>query len=189
MYAQIGMFPLNFQKELMTYYDESIAYMSDTAEDYRKVQQHCATMDVPYGSPDDLEIPSQVRVDWSRWAHERTVNAGYASDASQKWLLERDLDWKVLGKGNPPLTLRHQFDTPDGLFPQNWPDPDEPDEMNFESHLFAALVMDDYDNREPTDHEGRLREAALNLGIPINRLDAAEGTTLIGRCDEDAFQY
>eukprot|EP00971_Amphidinium_carterae_P152257 3017731-Amphidinium_carterae.2 len=47
--------------------------------------------------------------------------------------------------------LRRQFDTPDGVFPQNWPDPDEPDEMNLEPHLLAALVMDDYDNRTPPD--------------------------------------
>eukprot|EP00971_Amphidinium_carterae_P155795 3089236-Amphidinium_carterae.1 len=101
MNAQIGMFPLNFQKELMTYYDESIAYMCDTPEDYRKMQHFYTSMDVPCGSPDDLEIPSQVRVDWSRWAHERPVNEGYSSEDSQKWLLEKDLDWKVLEKGIP----------------------------------------------------------------------------------------
>eukprot|EP00971_Amphidinium_carterae_P311577 6192714-Amphidinium_carterae.1 len=118
MYVQIEMFPLNFQKELMTYYDESIAHMCDSPEDSRKLQHFFTTMDVPYGSPDDLIVPSQVRVDWSRWAHERTVNAGYLAEDSQKWLLEKDLDWKVLEKGNPPPTLRQQFDTPDGLFPQ-----------------------------------------------------------------------
>eukprot|EP00971_Amphidinium_carterae_P156161 3096149-Amphidinium_carterae.1 len=38
---------------------------------------------------------------------------------------------------------RHQFTTPDGLFPQNWPQPDEdPNEANRESHLIAALIMD-----------------------------------------------
>eukprot|EP00971_Amphidinium_carterae_P244076 4846504-Amphidinium_carterae.1 len=157
----------------MTYYDESIAYMCDTPEDFRKMQHYFNTMDFPYGTPDDLEIPSQVRVDWSRWAHERTVNAGYMSDDSQKWLLEKDLDWKVLEKGNPPPTLRHQFNTPDGLFPQNWPDPDEPDEMNIESHLLAALVMDDYDNRVPTDQ--------VFPNIPFREMLNAEGRILAYR--------
>eukprot|EP00971_Amphidinium_carterae_P238467 4733972-Amphidinium_carterae.1 len=37
--------------------------------------------------------------------------------------------------------LRHQFNSPDGLFPQNWPEPDDnPDEANRESHLIAALT-------------------------------------------------
>eukprot|EP00971_Amphidinium_carterae_P191578 3801646-Amphidinium_carterae.2 len=49
--------------------------------------------------------------------------------------------------------MRHQFDTPDGLFPQNYPEPDEPDEANYESHLLAALVMDDYDNQVPSDQK------------------------------------
>eukprot|EP00971_Amphidinium_carterae_P322382 6407351-Amphidinium_carterae.3 len=35
MYAQTGLFPLHFQKQLLAYYDESIAYMCDTREDYR----------------------------------------------------------------------------------------------------------------------------------------------------------
>eukprot|EP00971_Amphidinium_carterae_P181904 3609574-Amphidinium_carterae.1 len=93
MYAQTGMFPLHFQKELMTYYEESIAYMFDTPDDYRKMQHHFTGIDAKHGSPDNLDIPSQVQVDWSRWAHERTINAGYQSEDSQKWLMLKDLDW------------------------------------------------------------------------------------------------
>eukprot|EP00971_Amphidinium_carterae_P112242 2223362-Amphidinium_carterae.1 len=59
MYAQTGMFPLDFQKELMTYYDESIAYMCDTPEVYRKMQNHFHWIDVKYGCPDDFDVPSQ----------------------------------------------------------------------------------------------------------------------------------
>eukprot|EP00971_Amphidinium_carterae_P018359 362094-Amphidinium_carterae.1 len=151
MYAQTGMFPLHFQKQLMTYYDESIAYMCDNKEDYRKMQNHFEGIDVNYNCPDTLDVPSQVQVDWSRWAHERTVNAGYLPEDSHKWLLERDLDWKAVVKGMPPPMIRNQFSSPDGLFAQNWPNPDEPDEMRTESHLLAAIVMDDYDNRIPTD--------------------------------------
>eukprot|EP00971_Amphidinium_carterae_P093465 1849843-Amphidinium_carterae.1 len=40
MPTHTGMFPLHFQKQLMTYYDESIAYMCDTKDDYRKMQNH-----------------------------------------------------------------------------------------------------------------------------------------------------
>eukprot|EP00971_Amphidinium_carterae_P290385 5765668-Amphidinium_carterae.1 len=90
------MFPLHFQTQLMTYYDESIAYMCDSKEDYRKMQNHFEGIDVNFGCPDTLDVPSQVHMDWSRWAHERTVNAGCLPEDSHKWLLERDLDWKAL---------------------------------------------------------------------------------------------
>eukprot|EP00971_Amphidinium_carterae_P155344 3080872-Amphidinium_carterae.1 len=150
------------------------------------MQNHFEGIDVRYGCPDTLDVPPQVQVDWSRWAHERTVNAGYLPEDSHKWLLERDLDWKALVKGMPPPMMRNQFDSPDGLFPQNWPDPDEPDEMRTESLLLAALVMDDYDNRIPTDQvfpyvpfretldaEGRIREAGLLMGVPSAQVETA----------------
>eukprot|EP00971_Amphidinium_carterae_P306336 6087648-Amphidinium_carterae.1 len=82
-------------------------------------------------------------------AHDLHVDSLCVED-SHKWLLERDLDWKIIAKGNPPprVLLRCQFTTPDGLFPQNWPEPDEdPNEAGRESHLVAALIMDDYDNQ------------------------------------------
>eukprot|EP00971_Amphidinium_carterae_P140100 2776199-Amphidinium_carterae.1 len=186
MYAQTGMFPLHFQKQLYDYYNESIAYMCDKPEDYNRVKDHFHVIDLKHGPPDDLVIPAQVRVDWGRWAHERTVNAGYQQEESQKWLLERDLHWKAIVKGDPPLEMRQQFNSPDGLFPQNWPEPDEPDEMDYESHLVAALVMDDYDNhvpsgqvfpnvpfRETLNAEGRSRETALLLGLQRAQLDTA----------------
>eukprot|EP00971_Amphidinium_carterae_P191430 3798421-Amphidinium_carterae.1 len=186
MYAQTGLFPLHFQKQLFDYYNESISYMCDRPEDYHKVRDHFHVIDLKHGPPDDLDIPAQVRVNWGRWAHERTVNAGYQQEDSHKWLLERDLDWKILEKGNPPSEMRQQFDSPDGLFPQNWPEPDEPDEMDCESHLIAALVMDDYDNQVPSDQvfpnvpfretlnaEGRIRESARLLGVQRAQLDTA----------------
>eukprot|EP00971_Amphidinium_carterae_P172828 3425918-Amphidinium_carterae.2 len=109
------------------------------------------TLDRKHGEPHNYDVPSQVHVDWCRWAHEKTVNARYSPDDSHTWLLERELELKDVVKGMPPLTLRRQFSSPAGLFPQNWPDPDAPDEMNVDSHLLAALVMDDYDNRIPSD--------------------------------------
>eukprot|EP00971_Amphidinium_carterae_P350650 6491669-Amphidinium_carterae.3 len=91
MYAQTGLFPLHFQKQLMAYYDESIAYMCDTREDYRTLQNHFTAVDNKHGEPDNFDVPSQVHVDWCRWAHERTVNEGYSPEDSHKWLLEREL--------------------------------------------------------------------------------------------------
>eukprot|EP00971_Amphidinium_carterae_P001753 35095-Amphidinium_carterae.1 len=52
------------------------------------------------------------------------MNAGYDAGDSHKWLLERDLDWKIITKGTSPPVLRQQFDSPDGLFPQHWPEPE-----------------------------------------------------------------
>eukprot|EP00971_Amphidinium_carterae_P166827 3305748-Amphidinium_carterae.1 len=158
MYAQVGMFSLSFQKELFDYYSASIAQMCDRPEDHTKLKDFFEMVDMDHGTPDDLLIPTQVKVDWSRWAHERTVNAGYNTEDSHKWLLERDLDWKIIEKGNPPSMLRLQYSTPDGLFPQNWPAPDEePNEANRESHFVAALIMDDYDNQRTQ------LETAINL--------------------------
>eukprot|EP00971_Amphidinium_carterae_P025474 502683-Amphidinium_carterae.1 len=81
------------------------------------------------------------------------MNAGFEASDSHKWLLERELEWQTLTPGPPPSTLRQQFDSPDGVFPQNWPAPDEDiSEAQRESHIVAALIMDDHDNRVPT-HE------------------------------------
>eukprot|EP00971_Amphidinium_carterae_P264340 5243755-Amphidinium_carterae.1 len=122
--------------------------MCDRPEDHTKLNDFFAMVDIDHGTPDDLDIPTQVKVNWSRWAHERTINAGYDAEDSHKWLLERDLDWKIIAKGNPPPLLRCHFTTLDGLFPQNWPEPDEDsDEAVRESHVVAALIMDDYDNQ------------------------------------------
>eukprot|EP00971_Amphidinium_carterae_P047791 941059-Amphidinium_carterae.1 len=146
-------------------------------------------VDLDHGTPNDLHIPMQVKVDWSRWAHERTVNAGFNTEDSHKWLLERELDWKIVAKGNPPPMLRQQFTTPDGLFPQNWPVPDEGEDSNaahHESYLVAALIMDDYDNQVPPDQvfpevpfranlnlEGRLMEASILYGMQRTQLETA----------------
>eukprot|EP00971_Amphidinium_carterae_P280095 5560221-Amphidinium_carterae.1 len=92
MYALIGMFPLNFQKELMTYYDKSIAYMCDTPEDYRKMQHHFKKIDVEYGCPNTLEeASSQVIPNWSRWAQAKALNAACFREDSYKWLLEKEV--------------------------------------------------------------------------------------------------
>eukprot|EP00971_Amphidinium_carterae_P179690 3563761-Amphidinium_carterae.1 len=147
---------------------------------------HFTAVDNKHGEPDNFDVPSQVHVDWCRWAHERTVNEGYSPEDSHKWLLERELYLKDVVKGMPPPTLRRQLASPDGLFPQNWPDPDAPDEMNTDSHLLAALVLDDYDHRVPSnqvfpnvnfrdtlDAEGRIREAGLLMGVPANQVQDA----------------
>eukprot|EP00971_Amphidinium_carterae_P164589 3263059-Amphidinium_carterae.1 len=72
MYAQVGMFPLSFQKELFDYYNESIANMCDKPEDYTRMNDFFAMVDMDHGVPDELQIPTQTKVDWCRWAHERT---------------------------------------------------------------------------------------------------------------------
>eukprot|EP00971_Amphidinium_carterae_P268534 5327468-Amphidinium_carterae.2 len=69
-----------------------------------------ATLDKAHGVPDDRSIPSQVKVDWCRWAHEKTMNAGYNANDSHKWLLERELDWKTVDRGTPLPAPRQQFD-------------------------------------------------------------------------------
>eukprot|EP00971_Amphidinium_carterae_P188519 3741997-Amphidinium_carterae.1 len=66
------MFPLSFQKELFDYYNESIANMCDNPEDYTRMNDFFAMVDMDHGVPDELQIPSQTKVDWCRWAHERT---------------------------------------------------------------------------------------------------------------------
>eukprot|EP00971_Amphidinium_carterae_P192465 3819227-Amphidinium_carterae.1 len=111
-----------------------------------------ATLDKAYGISDDRLISSQVKVDWCRWAHERTINAGYNANDSHKWLLKRKLDWKIVAKETSSPVLRQQFNLPDGLFPQNWPKPDEdPSKARRKSHIIAALIMDDHDNQTSTD--------------------------------------
>eukprot|EP00971_Amphidinium_carterae_P015293 301709-Amphidinium_carterae.1 len=65
MCAQIGMFPLSFQKKLFDYYQASIAHMCDTSEDYRKLQEHFEGLDVRHTSPNNHDVPAQVQVDWS----------------------------------------------------------------------------------------------------------------------------
>eukprot|EP00971_Amphidinium_carterae_P322381 6407351-Amphidinium_carterae.2 len=78
----------------------------------------------------------------------------------------------------PPPTLRRQFASPDGLFPQNWPDPDE---MNTDSS-----PMDDYDNRVFSNlvfpnvnfcntlaAKGRICEAGLLLHVPADQVQEA----------------
>eukprot|EP00971_Amphidinium_carterae_P158253 3137160-Amphidinium_carterae.4 len=191
VYAQTGLFPLHFHKKLIAYFDESIAYMCETNADHRTLQEQFAELDAKHGPPHSWNVLAQVHVDWCRWAHERSVNEGYSTDDSQRWLLERDMELKDVIKGMPPPTLRQSFASPHGLFPQNWPEPDAPDEMNTDTHLFAALVtlslvMDDYDNRTAGDQvfpnndfrstltpEGMVREAGLLMAVPDSQVQAA----------------
>eukprot|EP00971_Amphidinium_carterae_P096996 1920212-Amphidinium_carterae.1 len=58
-------------------------------------------------------------------AYKRTINAGYEASDSYKWLLERELEWQTLKPEQPSSTLHQQLNSPDGVFPQNWPEPDE----------------------------------------------------------------
>eukprot|EP00971_Amphidinium_carterae_P249639 4955061-Amphidinium_carterae.1 len=93
--------------------------MCDKPLDYDRMTEFFAKLDEPHGVPDDMLIPSQTKVDWCRWAHERTMNAGYNAEDSHKWLLERDLeslilDWKMLTRGTPPSMIRRQFNSPEG---------------------------------------------------------------------------
>eukprot|EP00971_Amphidinium_carterae_P012502 246025-Amphidinium_carterae.1 len=163
MYAQIGMFSLSFHKELYDYYKSSITGMCDSPIEFDRMEEFYETLDRDHGPPDDKVIPSQVKVDWCRWAHEKTMNAGYDADSSHKWLLERDLDWKNIVRGIPPSVIRDRFESPDGLFPQKWPEPDGESEAQRESHVVAALIMDDYDNQTPSDLAYNQVSQAMNL--------------------------
>eukprot|EP00971_Amphidinium_carterae_P167295 3315060-Amphidinium_carterae.1 len=184
----------------MTYYDESIAYMCDTPEDYRKMQHHFEKIDVEYGCPNTLEAPSQVILNWSRWAHARALNAGCFRGDSYKWLLEKEVNVRSLEMDKPSFMKRHPVDTPDGLFPQNWLEPEEPDEMRTEAQLLAALVLDDYDHRASTDFvapnvpvyeeldvEARIREAGLWFELPSTQVEAALTHTQGGVPDQMEF--
>eukprot|EP00971_Amphidinium_carterae_P126972 2515720-Amphidinium_carterae.2 len=186
MYAQTGVFPLHFHKMLVAYFDDSIVYMCDTKEEYAKLTDHFRALDLRHGVPDNYDVPSQVHVDWARWAHERTVNEGYLQEDSYKWLLMKELTLADVVKGMPPPTMRNQFQSPHGLYPQNWPDPDAPGELNTDAHMMAALVMDDYDHRIPIEqvfpfvpfHEvldpaGLIREAGLLMAMPDADVQAA----------------
>eukprot|EP00971_Amphidinium_carterae_P267392 5303917-Amphidinium_carterae.1 len=75
MYAQIGMFPLSFQKELHDYYEASIAHMCDTPEEYRMLQRHFDAIDSKCGPPDNMDVPMIVQAEWHKWSHTRTMNA------------------------------------------------------------------------------------------------------------------
>eukprot|EP00971_Amphidinium_carterae_P179717 3564233-Amphidinium_carterae.1 len=120
------------------------------------------------------------------------MKTGYRAGDSHKWLLERDLEWRTLTPGPPPSTLRQQFDSPNGVFPQNWPEPDEdPSEDRRESHLVAALIMDDYDNRGSQENETfpdvpfenslslrqRILEASIIYGVDSVEVDSAAHLT------------
>eukprot|EP00971_Amphidinium_carterae_P275663 5469587-Amphidinium_carterae.1 len=189
MYAQIGMFSLSFHKELYDYHKTSITGMCDSPIEFDRMEEFYETLDRDHGPPNDREVPSQVKVDWCRWAHEKTMNAGFDADSSHKWLLERDLDWKNIVRGIPPSVIRDRFESPDGLFPQKWPEPDGESEAQRESHVVAALIMDDYDNQVPSDQvfpnvpfrqtldlQGRLLEASVVFGLePDQVLENAQG--------------
>eukprot|EP00971_Amphidinium_carterae_P120345 2384699-Amphidinium_carterae.1 len=149
MYAQVGYFPLSFQKELYDYYNESIANMCDMPEDFRRMQDHFEALDAKYGCPYHYEVPMQVQVDWHKWAHTRNLNAGYFRGDSYKWQLDNVVDVQSLMRINPPLSTRPPTETPNGLFPQNWPDLEEPEELSSDvtkAKILAALVMEDNDH-------------------------------------------
>eukprot|EP00971_Amphidinium_carterae_P001959 39155-Amphidinium_carterae.1 len=48
MYAQVGMFPLSFQKELFDYYNASIAHMCDRPEDHTRLNDFFAMVDIDH---------------------------------------------------------------------------------------------------------------------------------------------
>eukprot|EP00971_Amphidinium_carterae_P050231 989795-Amphidinium_carterae.2 len=111
MYAQTGQFPLHFHKKLIAYFDESIAYQCDSNAETRSLREHFAEMDSEYGFPHRL--PTDVHVNWCRWAHAQTVNDGYASEDSTRWLLEQESNLSEAVKGIPPSTPRMCPETPD----------------------------------------------------------------------------
>eukprot|EP00971_Amphidinium_carterae_P081995 1622282-Amphidinium_carterae.1 len=78
------MFSLSFHKELYDYYKSSIAGMCDSPIDFDRMDEFHEALDKDHGPPNDKVVPSQVRVDWCRWAHEKTMNAGYDADSSHK---------------------------------------------------------------------------------------------------------
>eukprot|EP00971_Amphidinium_carterae_P104974 2078712-Amphidinium_carterae.2 len=63
MYAQVGMFPLCFQKELFDYYNASIEHMCDQPVEATNMRDFFAAVDKDHGMPDDRLIPTPVKVD------------------------------------------------------------------------------------------------------------------------------
>eukprot|EP00971_Amphidinium_carterae_P210336 4173212-Amphidinium_carterae.1 len=143
--------------------------MCDTPDDYRKLQEHLEELDVRHGCPNNYDVPAQVQVDWHRWAHARTLNAGYFREDSYKWQMDKEVDLKSLVRVYPSLVTRQPTEVPTGLFPQNWPDPEEPAELStdiVEAKILAALVMDDNDHRTSNDY--------LVPGFPVSVSTGAE---------------
>eukprot|EP00971_Amphidinium_carterae_P134007 2655328-Amphidinium_carterae.1 len=204
MYAQIGMFPLCFQKELYDYYNESIATMCDAPEEYRTLQQHFDAIDDKCGSPHNMDVPLIVQADWHKWSHSRTMNAGYFLGDSYKWAMDMEDSMLNLMRINPPLSTRPPKQTPNGLFPQNWLVPEHPDELEpvkAHSKVLAALIMDDYEHRSSTDYlspgfpisqftvpEQRIRRAGHWMDLSYNEVDIALEYAQV-LVDEERVQY
>eukprot|EP00971_Amphidinium_carterae_P184497 3662719-Amphidinium_carterae.1 len=189
MYAQIGMFPLSFHKELYDYYNESVAHMCEEPKEYRLLQRRFDAIDVKCGCPDNMDVPMLVQAEWHKWAHARTLNAGYFLGESYKWEIDQEVSMQNLMRINSPLTTRQEKTSPSGLFPQSWPSPEESDELEPEkanAKILAALVMDDYDHRSATDYlspgfpvsehvvpEQRIRRAGHWLDLTYDEVDTA----------------
>eukprot|EP00971_Amphidinium_carterae_P352225 6492495-Amphidinium_carterae.2 len=156
------MFPLSFHKELYDYYNESIAHMCDTPEEFRLLQQHFEAIDVKCGSPNAMDVPMIVQTEWHKWAHTRTMNAGYFLGDSYKWEMDKEVNMHNLMSIYPPLSTRPEKETPNGVFPQSWPpvDPEEPEPDKTHAKILAVLVMDDYEHRSTTDY--------LSPGFPVS---------------------
>eukprot|EP00971_Amphidinium_carterae_P252901 5020688-Amphidinium_carterae.1 len=90
---------------------------------------------------------------------------------------------------NPPLSTRPPKETPNGVFPQSWPNPEDPEELEpviAHAKTLAVLVMDDYDHRTSTDYlspgfpvsihsaaEQRIRRAGHWMDLPYDQVDTA----------------
>eukprot|EP00971_Amphidinium_carterae_P339419 6477238-Amphidinium_carterae.1 len=203
MYAQIGMFSLSFQKELFDYYSESIAYMCDTHEECRLLHQHFVDIDVKCGGPSTMDVPLTIETEWHKWAHTRSLNAGYFPGDSYKWELGKEVLLDNLMSIVPPLSIRPAKEAPNGLFPQSWPpvDPEEPEPDKTDAQILAALVMDDYEHRSSNDYlspgfpvaehldpEQRIRQAGQWLDLSDEHMEIAltHAQVLV---DEGKVQY
>eukprot|EP00971_Amphidinium_carterae_P257716 5115619-Amphidinium_carterae.1 len=203
MYAQIGMFSLRFQKELFDYYSESIAHMCDTHEECLLLHQHFEGIDAKCGGPSTMDVPLTIRTEWHRWAHTRSMNAGYFLGDSYNWEMGKEVLLDNLMSIFPPLSTRLVKEAPDGLFPQSWPPvvPDEPKPDKTLAQILATLVMDDYEHRSTNDYlspgfplaqhldpEQRIRRAGHWLDLPYEEMEIALSYAQI-LVDEGKVQY
>eukprot|EP00971_Amphidinium_carterae_P283773 5633860-Amphidinium_carterae.2 len=162
MYAQIGMFSLSFHKELFDYYSESVAHMCDTHEECHLLHQHFEGIDAKCGAPNTMDVPLSIQTKWHKWAHTRSMNAGYFLGDSYRWKMGKEVLMDNLMSIVSPLSLRPAKEPPSGLFPQSWPpvDPTEPEPETAPYKILATLVMDDYEHYSTTDF--------LSPGFPLS---------------------
>eukprot|EP00971_Amphidinium_carterae_P346757 6488426-Amphidinium_carterae.1 len=99
--------------------------------------------------------------------------------------MDKEVSMQGLMRIDPPLSTRPHKETPNGVFPQSWPNPEDPEELEPEiahAKILAAVVMDDYEHRTSSDYlspsfpvsehsvpEQRIRRAGHWMDLPYDQ--------------------